>query len=132
MELAKVDFKLGYSVSGKGLHYTIHRDTFSTKNSKFYKNEQEANFSRGFEIKEDIQKRGNKENSTCSRGVFEQLIPCGGKNGSYCPVINLKLLNQFILFLHFKMEGLSQLKHLIQEEDWMCKLDQKDTYFSVP
>ena len=37
------------------------------------------------------------------------------------PVINLKMLNQFVPFLHFKMEGLAQLKHLIQEGDWMCK-----------
>ena len=37
------------------------------------------------------------------------------------PVINLKMLNQFVPFLHFKMEGLTQLKHLIQEGDWMCK-----------
>ena len=26
-------------------------------------------------IKGDVEERGNKENSTCSRGVFEQLIP---------------------------------------------------------
>ena len=36
------------------------------------------------------------------------------KNGGYRPVINLKILNQVIPFLHFKMERLSQLKHLIQ------------------
>ena len=30
------------------------------------------------------------------------------------------------------MEGLSQLKHLIQEGDWMCKLDLKNAYSSVP
>ena len=48
--MAKVDFKLGYYVSGKGLHYTINQDTFLTENSKFYKNEQETNSSCGFEI----------------------------------------------------------------------------------
>ena len=30
------------------------------------------------------------------------------------------------------MEGLSQLKQLILEGDWVCKLDLKDAYFSVP
>ena len=29
--LAKVEFKPVYSVSGKGLHYVIHKVTFSTK-----------------------------------------------------------------------------------------------------
>ena len=73
-KLEKVDFKPRCSVSGKGLHYTIHQDTFSKKNSKFYKNEQKANCSRGFETKGDVEERGNKENSACSRGVFKLLI----------------------------------------------------------
>ena len=41
-KLAKVDSKPGYSVSGKGLKNMIHQETFSTGNSKFYKDEQEA------------------------------------------------------------------------------------------
>ena len=69
-----------YYVSGKGLHYTSHQDIFFTKNSKFYENEQEANCSRGFGIKGNVDERGNKENSTCSRGISEQLIFCGEKN----------------------------------------------------
>ena len=78
-KLAKVDFKPGFSVSSKGLQNTIHQDTFSTKNSKFSKNEQEANCSCGFGIKGDVEERSNDKNSTCSMGVFEQLIPCGEK-----------------------------------------------------
>ena len=72
-------------VTGKGLHDTIHQDTFSTKNFKFYKNEQEANSSRGFEIKEDVEKRSNQENSTCSRRVLEKLIPFGEKRRRLLP-----------------------------------------------
>ena len=62
-KLAKVDFKPGYSVSGKRLQNTIHQDAFSTKNSRFYKNEQEANCSCGFGIKGDVEERDNNENS---------------------------------------------------------------------
>ena len=47
-------------------------------------------------------------------------------------VINLKTLNQFVPFPHFRMEGCSQLKHLTQKGDWMHKLNLKDPYFSVP
>ena len=82
---AKVGSKPGYSVSGKGLQNTIHQDSFSTKNSKFYKDEQEANCSCGFGIKGDVEERGNNENSTCSRRVFEQLIPCGEKRRRLSP-----------------------------------------------
>ena len=92
-KLAKSDFKQRYSVSGKGLQNIIHQDTFSTKNSKFYKNEQEANCSCGFGFKKDVEERNNNENSSCSRGVFEQLIPCR---------INLKMLSQFIPFCPFQ------------------------------
>ena len=65
-------------------------------------------------------------------GVFEQIIPCQEKDGVYRPVINLKMLNHLITFFHFKMEDLSQLKDIVQEGDWMWKLDLKDAYFSVP
>ena len=49
----------------------------------------------------------------------------------YKSVINLKKLNQNILHIHFKKEGLSLLKELLQKGDFLCKLDLKDAYFSV-
>lgn len=42
------------------------------------------------------------------------------------------MLKQFVLFFRFRNGRLSQLKPLIQERDWMCKLDLKDRYFSIP
>ena len=53
------------------------------------------------------------------------------KDSGYRPVINLKKLNQNILYIHFKMEDLSLLKELLQKGDFLCKLDLKDAYFSV-
>lgn len=48
------------------------------------------------------------------------------KNSGHRPVINLKKLNCHIpYFFFFKMEGLFLLK-----EDYMCKIDLKDAYFS--
>ena len=83
--LAKADFKPGHSVSGKGLQNTILQDTFSTENSKFYKDEPEANRSCGFGVKGDVEEWGNNGNSTCSREVFEQLIPYGEKRRTLSP-----------------------------------------------
>ena len=48
------------------------------------------------------------------------------------PVVNLRYLNQFISSQLFIMEGLFCLHELLQEENYMCKLDMKDAYFSVP
>jgi len=46
-------------------------------------------------------------------------------------VVNLKGLNQFIRAEHFKMEGFHLLPSLIQQGDWMVKLDLKDAYLQV-
>ena len=54
------------------------------------------------------------------------------KGGEFLPVINLKELNKFIPYQHFKMEGLKDVRNLLQRGDLMCKLDLKDAYFSVP
>ena len=54
------------------------------------------------------------------------------EEGEYRPIINLKGLNQFVPYLHFKMEGLKDVKNLLKKGDWMCKMDLKDAYFSVP
>ena len=54
------------------------------------------------------------------------------KDGGSRPVINLKTLNSHIVYQHFKMEGLHLLKYIIQEKDFMIKIDLKDAYFCVP
>ena len=54
------------------------------------------------------------------------------EGGGQRPVINLKALNMFVKHEHFKMEGLHVLPDLIQQEDWMIKLDLKDAYLQVP
>ncbi len=48
------------------------------------------------------------------------------------PVINLKVLNQYVQTCHFKMEGLQTLKNLIKPGDWLAKVDLKDAYFTIP
>ena len=47
-------------------------------------------------------------------------------------ILNLKKLNQFIPYSHFKMEGLKQLKDLLRQNDLIVKIDLKDAYFSIP
>ena len=58
------------------------------------------------------------------------LVPKG--DGSHRPIIDLRELNKFIRWEHFKMEGIHLLKDLLQKGDWMVKLDLKDAYFAVP
>ena len=53
-------------------------------------------------------------------------------DGLWQPVINLKSLNQYVRAPHFKMESIKLVKGLIQEGDWLTKLDLKDAYLTLP
>jgi len=76
------------------------------------------------------------------KGAISKVLPVKGeflsnvflipkKEGGFL-VINLKARNQFVPCSHFKMEGLHCLKDLLQPGDYMCKIDLKDAYFSIP
>ena len=54
------------------------------------------------------------------------------KDGSVRPIINLKHLNQFTEYQHFKMEGIPALIDTIQERDFMYKIDLSNAYWTVP
>ena len=50
------------------------------------------------------------------------------KDGSCRPVVNLRLLNNFLVKRRFKMEGIVLLNSLVQQGDWMVSIDLKDAY----
>ena len=54
------------------------------------------------------------------------------RDGSSRPVINLKDLNAFLCYDHFKMEGIHLLRDLLRPGDWLGKVDLKDAYFVMP
>ena len=64
--------------------------------------------------------------------VLSSLFLREKKDGSHRPILNLRKLNQFIPYHHFKMENLKEVKNMIQKGDWMVKIDLKDAYFTLP
>ena len=54
------------------------------------------------------------------------------KVGGNRPVINLKDPNWFIPYKHFKMAGLHCLRYVLQKGYYICKIDLKGAYFSIP
>jgi hypothetical protein len=54
------------------------------------------------------------------------------KKGSQRPIIDLRELKKFVHWEHFKMEGIHLVKDLLQEGDWLIKIDLKDAYFAIP
>ena len=68
-----------------------------------------------------------------SKGEFlSSLFLINKKGVGNQPNINLKDLIRLISYKHFRMEGLYCLKYALQKEDYMCKIDLKDGYFSIP
>lgn len=70
---------------------------------------------------------------TPNEGGFSSTIFLVPKtDGSWRPVINLRALNKHVVTHHFKMESIRTIKGLMQQGDWLLKLDLKDAYLSVP
>ena len=80
------------------LHYTIHQENFSTEISKFFENKQEANCSCGFGVKGGLKESDNKENSSYSGGISEQLILCVEKRRMVSPYNQSKNVERVCFF----------------------------------
>jgi hypothetical protein len=67
-----------------------------------------------------------------STGFLSTLFVVPKKGGGHRPIFNLKQLNHFVQYEHFKMEGIHMLRDLLQPNDYMAKIDLKDAYFTIP
>ena len=67
-----------------------------------------------------------------TKGFFSSMFTVPQKDGGWRPTINLKCLNAYLAVSHFKMEGIGSLKDVLQEGDFMGKIDLEDAYLSVP
>ncbi|KAI9554999.1 reverse transcriptase [Daphnia sinensis] len=65
-------------------------------------------------------------------GFISSIFTIPKKSGDFRPVINLKALNNFVVYNHFKMEGLLTVKSIVQANDWLAKKDLTDAYLTVP
>lgn len=53
-------------------------------------------------------------------------------NGKIRIILNLKALNEFLVYEHFKMEHMEYICELVHLNDWFGSIDLSDAYFSVP
>lgn len=63
---------------------------------------------------------------------FSNIFLVPKKNGQFRPIINLKQLNEFVVYEHFKQETLKVILQIIQKDDYLTSIDLKDAYFSIP
>lgn len=53
------------------------------------------------------------------------------KNGEYRMILNLKKLNEFVPYHHFKMDTFEKTLNLITKDIYMASLDLRHAYFSI-
>ena len=53
------------------------------------------------------------------------------KDGSHRLILNLKSLNQYVTYHHFKMDTFYSMLKLVEKNCYMASLDLKDAYYSV-
>jgi len=119
--------------NNKGLSdsFFINPNSKSASSSTSFKGR--GNVSGGPRGPRDIKQRAIELVELCQSQFLSSLFLVEKKEaGCFRPVINLKSLNQYIPYEHFKMESLSLLKDILQPGDIMCKVDSKDAYFAVP
>ena len=83
------------------------------------------------EIKKLLEKGVINEATHCANEYISTVFTRPKKDGSHRLILNLKNLNQFVTYQHFKMESLQSAVQLIQKDYWMAVLDLKDAYYSV-
>lgn len=66
------------------------------------------------------------------RGVYSPLFLIRKPNGSFRAIINLKSLNQAVVYKKFKMETISSTINLLREGSFMASIDLQDAYYHVP
>lgn len=81
----------------------------------------------------DLLRKGAISNSSFEDGQFCSNIFVVNKPGNkFRPIINLKKLNEFIIYEHFKQEHFKIVLDLVQRNDYFCSIDLKDAYYSIP
>ena len=104
------------------------KQMFSPKSQQRNKDQKELI---GLELKGMLEKEAISKVSHQEGEFSSQIFLVGKKDRGNRRVTNLKNLNKFVRYQHFKMEGLQCLKFLLPKGDYMCKIDLKDVYFSV-
>ena len=80
-----------------------------------------------------LQKEAVERSPSQSQGcIFKMFLVDKKETKEKRPVVNMRALSPFVHSPHFKMEGLTIARDLIQEGDWFSRVDLKDAYLHVP
>ena len=66
------------------------------------------------------------------RNFLSPLFAVPKADGKIRPVVDLRALNAWLEYHHFKMEGIPALQDLLERGDFLAKVDLKEAYLTVP
>ncbi|KAL1920713.1 uncharacterized protein VTP21DRAFT_1090 [Calcarisporiella thermophila] len=66
-----------------------------------------------------------------AEGYLSNLFPKREKT-KIRPLLDLRRINQYIQYQHFKMEGLPTIRDLVLPGDYLIKVDLSDAYLTIP
>ena len=75
--------------------------------------------------------KGSVELAPPSPGFYSHLFIVWKALGSWRPIIDLSLLNKFVLQTKFKMETNQSVFLVVRRSDWVVSIDLKDAYLQV-
>ena len=84
------------------------------------------------EVEKLLRKVAIEEVEPCENPFLSNIFMIPKKGGERRPVVDMRDLNNFIEPVHFKMEDLSHLPSVLRRGDFMCKIDLKDAYQTIP
>ena len=70
-----------------------------------------------------LEKKAVRVVSDGSRGIISSVFFIPKKSGGFRPIINLKPLNRFVCYNHFKRQNMEVARQMLRKGDWMAKLD---------
>jgi hypothetical protein len=76
--------------------------------------------------------KGVTEPTNPESGEFISIFLSLKKDGTFRVILNLKRLNEFVEYHHFKMDTIYTAIHLMKQGCFMASIDLQDAYYTVP
>ena len=76
--------------------------------------------------------KGAVKQTPSNEGFVSNVFLVPKSSGKWRLILNLKALNRYVRQEHFKTEDIRCVKDLLKQGDYMCKVDLKDAYLTIP
>lgn len=116
----------------QGINIDFTETPVQRKNPQNYNFSKEQTTAIDSEIVELLQKGVIRKTDHSEDDFLSPIFVRPKKNNTWRLILNLRDLNENMIYQHFKMETLKTALELVTRNCFFCSLDLKDAYFSVP